>query len=129
MEKHLKVIVDSDILIKSYRGELIKIRNLKLLKDSYCISVISAIELIAGAKNIKQFTELNKVLKAYSILQLDESISKRAFQIFKKYILSNQPKLYDCLIAASALEKSILLYTDNKKDFDFIEGIKFYKEK
>ncbi len=129
MEEYLKVIVDTDILIKAYRGDPIKIKNLKLLKKSYCISVISAIELIAGSKNIKQYSELNKVLKVYSILHLDEEISKRALLVYKKFILSHHIKLFDCLIAASSLEKNILIYTDNKKDFNFIDGVKFYKEK
>jgi predicted nucleic acid-binding protein len=33
----------------------------------------------------------------------------------------------DCLIAATALNFSFELFTDNKKDFDFIKGVKFYK--
>ena len=129
MEKILRVIVDTDILIKAYRDNDIKIRNLKLLKNSYCISVISALELIAGSKNLKQFTSFNKALKAYSILHINEDISHRAFQLYKNYILLRKPGLPDSFIAASALENNLLLYTDNKKHFDFIEGIKFYKEK
>ncbi len=129
MEEHIKVIVDSDILIKAYRGDSIKIKNLKSLKNSYCISVLSAIELIAGAKNPKQFAELNKIIKVYKILHLNEAVSKRAFQIYKSYFLSHHPKLFDCLIASTALESKILVYTDNKKDFNFIDGIKFYNEK
>ena len=65
MEKILKVIVDTDILIKAYRDDDIKIRNLKLLQNNYCISVISAMELIAGSKNLKQFGSFNKILKVY----------------------------------------------------------------
>jgi len=129
MEKILKVIVDTDILIKAYRDDDIKIRNLKLLKNSYCISVISAMELIAGSKNLKQFASLNKILKVYSILHINEKISHRAFHLYKNYMLSHRPGLPDSFIAASALENNLLLYTDNSKHFDFIEGIKFYKEK
>lgn len=129
MEGNLKVIIDTDILIKAYRGDSIKIKNLKLLKSSYCISVMSAIELIAGSKNIKQYASFNKVLKVYPIVHSDETISKIAFNLYKNYVLSHRPKLFDCLIAATALEKKLLIYTDNKKDSDFFEGIKFYKEK
>ena len=38
-------------------------------------------------------------------------------------------KISDSFIAATALSNDLLVYTDNKKDFDFIETIKFYKEK
>lgn len=129
MEKILNVIVDTDVLIKAYRGDIIKIKNLKLLKNSYCISVISAMELIAGSKNLKQLASFNKILKVYSILHINEDASRKAFQMYMNYILSHKPGLPDCLIDASALENNLLLYSDNKKHYDFIEGVKFYKEK
>ena len=56
------VLVDTDILIKAYRGDKIKIANLKKLKDKYSISVITACELLAGAKNLNQRAEMNKLL-------------------------------------------------------------------
>lgn len=103
-------LVDTDILIKAYRGDKIKQRNLKFLKDKYCISVITACELLNGAKNIHQSGEFNKALRYYPLAFIDEVIS-------------------DALIAATAIRNSLFLYTDNIKDFNFIEGIKFYKEK
>lgn len=42
MEKGLKVIVDTDILIKAYRGDEVKIKNLHSLKGLYGISVVTA---------------------------------------------------------------------------------------
>jgi predicted nucleic acid-binding protein len=84
MEKGLKVIVDTDILIKAYCGDNQKILNLHSLKSSYGVSVVTAIELIAGAKNIKQLSSLNKVLKVYPIFYISEVISKESFQLYKK---------------------------------------------
>ena len=129
MEKILKVIVDTDILIKAYRGDVVKIKNLKLLKNIYCISVISAMELIAGSNNLKQLSSFNRLLKVYPILQLNERASNRAFQLYKNYILVHKTGLPDSFIDATALEFNLLICTDNKKHYDFIEGIKFYKEK
>jgi predicted nucleic acid-binding protein len=37
-------------------------------------------------------------------------------------------KISDAFIAATAIHNNLLLYTDNKKDFDFIKEIKFYTE-
>lgn len=123
------VLVDTDILIKSYRGDKVKQNNLKLLKDKYCISVITALELLNGAKSIHQRKEFNKVLRYYSIVFIEEKISEEAFTLFKKYSYSNEMKISDTFIAATALQQDLILYTDNKKDFDFIKGISFYKEK
>ena len=43
MEAGLKVLVDTDVLIKAYRGSSSKIQNLNSLKEKYCISVITAL--------------------------------------------------------------------------------------
>jgi tRNA(fMet)-specific endonuclease VapC len=129
MEKGLKVIVDTDVLIKAYRGDDIKIRNLQSLKGAYCISIINAIELIAGAKNIKQLSSLNKVLKVYPTIYISEDLSKKAFQLYRKYILKSSFGLSDCFIAATALHFNLQLYTNNKKHYNFINGLEFYKER
>ena len=71
MAEKLRVIVDTDVLIKAYRGDADKIRNLSILKGEYSISVITAIELIAGARNIRQLASLRKVLKVYPIIHIN----------------------------------------------------------
>lgn len=123
------VLVDTDILIKAFRGEKIKQENLKYLNDKYCISVITACELINGAKNNNQHVEFIKLLRTYKISFIDEKISEQAFSLFKRYSSNNDMKISDSFIAATAITHDLLLFTDNKKDFNFIEGIKFYKEK
>ncbi|SNX43599.1 hypothetical protein SAMN05421731_101641 [Acinetobacter puyangensis] len=45
----------------------------------------------------------------------------------QKYVLSHKLSLADALIAATAIEQNMILYTLNYKDFHFIEGIKLYK--
>jgi tRNA(fMet)-specific endonuclease VapC len=129
MAQGLKVIVDTDVLIKAYRGDDAKIKNLHSLKGFYGISVVTAIELIAGAQNIKQLSSLNKVLKVYPILNISELISKNAFQLYKKYVLKSSFGLSDCFIAATAVQYNLQLYTDNKKHYNFITGLEIYKEK
>lgn len=53
-----KVLVDSDILIKAYRGDIFKQKNLEPLKSSYVISVITACALLNGAKSINRREEM-----------------------------------------------------------------------
>lgn len=43
-----------------------------------------------------------------------------------KYSLSHKLALPDGFIAASAIEKNIELFTLNKKDFKFIDGLVLY---
>lgn len=122
-------LVDTDILIKSYRGDKNKQNNLKYLEGKYCISVITACELLNGAKNIHQLGEFNKALRYYNLVLIDEKISDKAFTLFKKYSFINDMKISDSFIAATAICHDLFLSTDNKKDFNFIKEIKFYKEK
>ena len=123
------VLVDTDVLIKAYRDDKAKQTNLKYLKGKYCISVITACELLNGARNIHQRREFNKVLRYYDIVLVDEKISKLAFSLFKKYSFTNEMKISDSFIAPTAMHNAFSLYTDNKKHFNFIDGIKFYIEK
>ena len=129
MAEKVRVILDTDVLIKAYRGDEEKIRNLILLKDHYCISVITAIELINGANTFRQLASFNKVLRIYSLIHISEDISLRAYKIFRQYSVKQNLGLADCFIAATSIKHNLQLYTDNKKDYNFIDHISFYEEK
>ncbi len=129
MAEKMKVMIDTDILIKAYRGDENKVKNLIQLKDQYCISVITAIEMINGANSFRQLAAFNKVLKVYRIIHINEIISRQAFKIFRQYTIKHHLGLADCFIAATSLKHNLQLYTDNKKDYNFIQGISFYEEK
>jgi len=61
-------------------------------------------------------------------LILNPAISEKAIQIMQKYVTGQQIiSVPDCLIAATSIITGFPLLTYNKKDFDFIEGIQFYK--
>ncbi len=64
-----------------------------------------------------------------TLINVDEKISEVAFSLFKKFSFTNDMKISDAFIAATAISNGLLLYTDNKKDFDFIDSLNFYKEK
>ncbi len=76
MVVYATILVDSDILIKAYRGDKVKQENLKFLKDKYCISVITVCELLNGAKNIHQRREFNKALRYYYLVLLTKKYLK-----------------------------------------------------
>ncbi len=112
-----KILVDTDIILKSYRGDITKYQQLTRIKDIFSISVITAFELLNGAKNFKQLASTRKELKSYAIIHLNSDISLKAFQLFSKYSVQKQIKIADLLIAATALSNNFQLCTDNKKAF------------
>lgn len=94
-----EILVDTDILLKSYRGDKFKFRQLELIGD-ISISVITALEIINGAKNIKQLASVKKELKAYSIIHLNPEISSLTLQLYSRYAVQKQMKVADLLIGA-----------------------------
>ncbi len=120
------VLVDTDILIKVFRGDAKHRKHLNDLKGRIAISIITALELYQGATTKKKKYELEKQFRAYMILQLNDKISLRSLSLAKKYLPTHQLLPPDCLIAATALEHQLELMTDNKRDFNFIKELKFY---
>lgn len=91
-----KILVDTDILIKSYRGNTDIYKELLSIKNKFAISVVTAFELLNGANSIKQLVSTRKELKAYSILHFDNKISFLAFQLFSKYSANKNCKFRIC---------------------------------
>lgn len=127
MGKKKIVLVDTDILIKTFRGDKNHRENLNSLKGSIAISTVTVLELYQGAKSKTHFYELEKQLRAYYILHLSEDVSIIACTLMKKY--GSKFPLFppDCLIAATALHHGLPIYTDNVQDFEFIDTLNFYK--
>lgn len=127
MEK--KILVDTDIMIKSFRGNADVYNELLSIKNKFAVSVITAFELLNGANNVKQLASTKKEIKAYTVLHFDNKISVLALQLFSKYSLNRYLQIPDLLIASTALNYNLQLYTDNKKHYDFIKDLKFYQKK
>ena|ERR1035437_4834391 len=121
------ILVDTNILIESYRGDKIAKEHLEAIRGRIAVSVITVMELYRGCKTKERKTELAKQIKAYYVVNIDNAVSERAMQIFKHYISSSQDVyIADCLIAATAMENKMKLFTKNKQDFNFIKDLVFY---
>jgi predicted nucleic acid-binding protein len=58
-----------------------------------------------------------KLLDSYTVISLDNSISQSGISLYKKYKLSHGLDMPDFLIAATAIELDLPLFTYNTKDF------------
>ena len=120
------ILVDTDILIKVFRGDVTRKKHLDALRGRIAVSIITVLELYQGAVTKQRKYELEKQLRAYFILHIEGEISKKALMISKKYFPVRQILPPDCLIASTAICHHLELYTDNKSDFDFIKELKLY---
>ncbi len=125
MGEKSEVIIDTDILIKIYRGNKEHKRVLQDLSPNLIIC-ITQMELLIGCNNKKMQDEVEENLQSYRILLLNAQIISIANEIIKKYSFSHKMSVADNFIAATALFYSLELYTDNKKHFDFIEELTLF---
>src|SRR6478672_8751714 len=113
MAKNSRILVDTDIIIKIYRGDKQKQRVLDPIQNNLAISVVTAMELMIGARNKKKQFEVSKTIKAYFYYDITSAVGARAYALIKKYGLSHFIGVGDALIAATAIDNKIPLYTDN----------------
>ncbi len=90
----------------------------------YCISSIVKLEFKIGALNKRELKKINRILSQVRLLDIEQSSLDLADIIIDKYALSHGMGIYDAIIAATCLVYDVPLWTYNKKDFRFIDGIK-----
>lgn len=127
MAKNPAALVDTDILIKIYRGDKEKRNVIEPIQDSLAVSVITIMELLAGAKSNQNKFEILKTSKAYHVFHLSDMISEMALNLSKKYSVKHNSGVADILTAATAIAAGVPFYTDNTRHFEFIEELTLYK--
>ena len=117
------ILLDTNILIEILKNNSHTIEQLESFETEYALSSISAMELFYGAFNKDEVKKLEKFVSLFHIFHVDETISKRAMLLVKNFAKSHSLDIPDSLIAATALEKHLPLFTYNKKDFRFIDRV------
>ena len=108
-------LIDTDVLIDVSRNNEAAIDFLDQLDDSWSISIISALELIVGARNKKEVTQIDQLIAEYSAIPLTAEIGSTSYSLLRKYTKSHGLRVFDSLIAAMALEENLTLISKNKK--------------
>jgi len=123
------ILCDSDVIIEFYRNKPEIISELKKIgQENIAVSTITAGELIYGALNKKELSQILKDLKNLIVMDIDKKTCDVFLDIMGKYVLSHKLALPDGFIAATAIANDVELYTLNIKDYRFIEGLRLYKK-
>ena len=115
---------DSNIVFKYFRGEENIVKEVDALGfERLAVSAVTIAEMYFGMKK-NEVRSTKELLNKFNHYHIDKQISR----VFVGLLLEhkNELALPDALIASTALVYDVLLYTHNRKDFDFIEGISFY---
>ena len=118
------MLIDTDVLIWMTRGHANAAARLQTLTP-WRISAVTYIELAQGCRNKQELTQIKKGLavSCTEILPISAAISNRAMQLIDAYALSHSLQLGDALIAATALEHGLTVFTANAKHFAPVDGL------
>ena len=82
-------------------------------------------ELIVGARNKKEVAKIDELVAIFSAIPLTAEVSTASHELLRKYSKSHGLRVFDSLIAATAMVGDFILVTKNKKHFQMIDGLKF----
>ncbi len=111
-------LIDTAILIDYLRGN----RDASAWLERFpagglIVSVVTAAELLAGCRNRREQTLIEKELNSYPMMWISSGISQTAWEWYRQFHLSHGVGFLDCLIGASAYHHGIIVSTLNEKHF------------
>ena len=113
-------VIDTDVLIDALHSKGTAGTRLAVAieRGTVATTVVSAFELLAGARSRPQRERVEKLLGALAILPLDEVAGRRAADV-RRDLESKGVSIGmgDCLIAGVCLSASLPLVTRNREHF------------
>jgi predicted nucleic acid-binding protein len=82
-------LIDSNVLIDVSRGNSAAIQYVDRLAETWALSQVSAMELIAGARDKRDLAMIDGFLSTYPVVPLSESIGAEAYRLLKSYAKSH----------------------------------------
>jgi predicted nucleic acid-binding protein len=108
----MKAVFDTNILIDYLSGSAKARSELDSFEEIY-ISLVTWMEILAGAAEGDEESEIREFLNRFRVAPVDEGIAERAVAIRR----SQKLRLPDAIIWATAQQLGILLVTRNTRDF------------
>src|SRR5512132_2510701 len=92
-------------------------------KERLLISVVTVAELYAGVREGEERSRLERFLRAFEILPLDQRLAVQGGLYRRNYGKSHNVGLADALIAATATQRQVPLVTLNQKHFPMLQDV------
>ena len=128
METKKLILCDTGVFFELFHQNVDVCRELDGLGfDRLLLSSVSVAEAYFGMKK-RETRETRELVRRFNIYHIDIEISLRFLQLMLAYP-DHRIALPDALIAATALVANVELFTLNRKDFTYVEGLRLYKPK
>jgi len=118
------MIFDTDVLIWIQRGNIKAAQLVEKEQERY-ISIQTYMELIQCSSSKKQIKQIREFLTDFNflVLPLTEAIGHRAAVYIEEYSHVCGIRAGDAIIAATSIEKNMVLSTSNQKHFKAINDL------
>ncbi len=122
------ILLDTGIVFEFFSNKISSSKTENLLYESRAtLSTLTIFELFNGVTNEKHIEQREQFVKLCHIIDFTESIARKASEIYTKLKLSGELiDTVDIMIAASAMQRKISLFTNNKNHFERIPGLVLY---
>ena len=122
------ILCDTNILIDFYKGEpTVTSFFRKTGVANLAISSVTVGELYFGARDKRELRSIKKQLALLTQYSTTPETSQIFISLLEDFALSHRLSLPDAMIAATAIENNLPLYTLNLKDFRYITALELYK--
>lgn len=125
-----KVFVDTNIIIDFSKGFDKGLKGLILLQKNNALQIFVNSIVIAeffNDKNLKSKEDLDRADRLFQFFEVVE-LTRKSGLLAGELLRTDQVNfIADALIAATCLQHSLLLATNNKKDFRKVKRLQFYE--
>jgi len=118
------ILVDTNIIVDFLRGSPEAVAWLDALEMRPAISVVSILELYAGARSQRDERDIVAVRQQLACLPFGEDIAERAGTTMRHFHRSHGIDIPDAIIAATAQHHGLRLATLNVRHFPMFPKLK-----
>jgi predicted nucleic acid-binding protein len=118
-------LTDTDILIDAFHALPQAMAHLATQQAAggLTISLVGAMEMVAGCRNAVELSHWQKFVQRVTVWPITPAVSDNAYQLMEYFALSHGLTIPDALIAATARENGLTLYTRNVRHFQMIPAL------
>lgn len=121
------LLCDTCTIIDFINGRKQTLHNLLAQDIKLFVNSIIEMELLQGARDKNELRAIEKKLRLFRLVMVQQEILDLATEYVRTYRLSHGLALPDAIIGATAIYYRIPLYTYNMKDFKFLPEIQLAK--
>jgi predicted nucleic acid-binding protein len=118
-----RLLIDTDVLIDYLRGYPDAVDYVEAQQERLLISVVTMAELSAGVREGEERSRLERFLRAFDIIPLDQRLAVQGGLYRRDYSKSHNVGLADARIAATATQGQVPLVTLNRKHFPMLQDV------